>query len=190
VKARKVTGLDPEGALAENMARVIEVRADELYSFIPDALDPAEVRRLHDMRIAAKRLRYLLELAEPLFGAEAKRAAKVVKDLQDLLGEIHDCDELMPLVDDHVARVRAEDAAAVVAAAPADAKDLDPALSKAAPGRGRYRGLELLMVHTRARRDLLHGRFVREWAAIEEKDFRPRLEAALQAGRNGDPRVA
>jgi hypothetical protein len=132
------------------------------------------------MRIAAKRLRYLLELSEPLFGQPVKKAAKVVKGLQDLLGEIHDCDELMPLVGGHVAALRAEDAAAVVASAPPGAEDLDPELSREAPHRGRYRGLELLIVHAHARRDLLHSRFVREWSAIEEGGFRDELEAALQ----------
>jgi hypothetical protein len=185
VKARKVQGLDPDGPLVDNMRRVIEARADELYGFIPAALDPANVEPLHDMRIAAKRLRYLLELSEPLFGSDAKYAAKAVKGLQDLLGEIHDCDELLPLIDDHVARLRAEDAAAVVAAAPPDADDLDPALTKDAPHRGRYRGLEMLMVHTRARRDFLHRRFVREWAELQDDGFRTRLEAGL----NRDPPV-
>ena len=132
------------------------------------------------MRIAAKRLRYLLELSTPLFGAPAKRAAKVVKGLQDVLGEIHDCDELMPLVDRHVAGLRAEDAAAVVLASPAGAKDLDPALVKDAPNRSRYRGLELLIVHAQARRDLLHARFVAHWQSLEESGFRDELERALQ----------
>jgi hypothetical protein len=185
VKARTVKKLDPDGALVENLRRVILARLDELYGFIPDALDPTEVERLHDMRIAAKRLRYLLELSGPLFGPQAKRSAKVVKGLQELLGEIHDCDELMPLVDDHVAQLRAADAAAVVASAPDGAADLDPALSKLAPHRGDYRGLELLSVHARARRDLLHARFTREWAKLEGKDFRGRLEAALQTEPSG-----
>ena len=179
MKARKVKGLDPDGALVDNMRRVIVVRLDELHGFIPDALDPANVEELHDMRIAAKRLRYLLELSEPLFGAPAKKAAKTVKALQDVLGEIHDCDELMPLVGRHLAAIRDEDARAVVAAAPAGAKDLDPALVKDAPGRNRYRGLELLMVHAQARRDLLHGRFVEHWEALAERDFRAELEQAL-----------
>jgi hypothetical protein len=189
MRARKVKKLDPDGPLVDNMRRVILVRLDELCGFIPDALDPAQVDRLHDMRIAAKRLRYLLELSGPLFGPGAKRPAKVVKGLQDLLGEIHDCDELMPLVDDHVARLRAADAAAVVASAPAGAADLDPALSKGAPHRGDYRGLELLIVHARARRDLLHARFTREWAKLEEQGFRGQLEAVLQAEPSGEPGV-
>jgi hypothetical protein len=180
MKARKVKGLDPDGPLVANMQRVIEVRIDELFGFLPAALDPAKVEELHDMRIAAKRLRYLLELSQPLFGQPVKKAAKVVKDLQDLLGEIHDCDELMPLVDGHVAGLRTEDAAAVVAAAAPGAEDLDPALAKDAPNRSRYRGLELLMVHARARRDLLHTRFVGEWRELEERGFRDELEQALR----------
>jgi hypothetical protein len=179
MKARKVKGLDPDGPLVVNMQRVIAVRIDELFGFIPAALDPANVTELHDMRIAAKRLRYLLELSQPLFGQPARKAAKVVKDLQDLLGEIHDCDELMPLVDRHVDGLRRADAASVVAATEPGADDLDPALVKDAPHRSHYRGLELLTVHARARRDLLHGRFVREWGELEERGFRDELEAAL-----------
>jgi hypothetical protein len=180
MKARKVKGLDPDGPLVDNMRRVIVVRLGELYGFIPDALDADKVEELHDMRIAAKRLRYLLELSEPVFGSPAKKAAKTVKGLQDVLGEIHDCDELMPLVDRYVAGLRAEDAGAVLAASPSGAKDLDPALVKDSPNRTRYRGLELLMVHTRARRDLLHARFVERWHELDEQGFRGELEAALQ----------
>jgi hypothetical protein len=180
MKARKVKGLDPDGPLVSNMQRVIEVRIDELFGFIPAALDPARVTELHDMRIAAKRLRYLLELSQPLFGQPARKAAKVVKDLQDLLGEIHDMDELMPLVDGHVGSLRAADAACVVAAAAPGADDLEPGLVKDAPHRSHYRGLELLMVHARARRDLLHSRFVREWEQLEERGFRDELDQALR----------
>jgi hypothetical protein len=180
MKARKVKGLDPDGPLADNMRRVIVVRIDELFGFVPAALEPSNVEDAHDMRIAAKRLRYLLELSEPLFGSGAKKGAKTVKALQDTLGEIHDCDELLPLVDGFVGGLRAEDAAAVVASAPPGAEDLDPALSKDAPNRSRYRGLELLMVHTRARRELLHARFVQEWQALDERGFRDELEGALQ----------
>ena len=65
MKARKVKKLDPDGTLTGNAARIVEVRLRELRSFAPRALDPAEVDALHDMRIAAKRLRYVLEAADP-----------------------------------------------------------------------------------------------------------------------------
>ncbi len=178
MKARKVRKLDPEMPLADAAERIIRVRLDELSSFTPRALDPSEERALHDMRIAAKRLRYLLELTAPCFGAYAVTGAKRAKQLQDLLGEIHDCDVMLPLVRDHLAAVRAADADELRRLA-GDAEDLDPTLAARAPHRRAYRGLETLIVHLEARRRLLFDRFLARWRALEHQGFRARLEHAL-----------
>src|SRR5438094_616055 len=98
MKARKVTGLDPEGPLEKNLRRIVSVRLQELRSFGPEVGDPNAVKALHDMRIAAKRLRYVLEMGEPVLGAPARRGAKEMRRIQDLLGELHDCDEGVPRV--------------------------------------------------------------------------------------------
>ena len=60
------------------------------------ALDPGAAEAQHDMRIAAKRLRYVLEIVGPCFGPEAKAARRAARELQNVLGEIHDCDVLLP----------------------------------------------------------------------------------------------
>jgi CHAD domain-containing protein len=163
MKARKVKGLDPDGPLQDNMRRIIDTRAAELRSFSPAVLDPRNVDALHDMRIAAKRLRYVLELSTPVFGEPAAEGAKRAKKLQDLLGEIHDCDVTIPRVERHIERLRLEDAATLREAAGASAADLDPKAARAAPNRLLYRGLESLAVYLLARRDVLYDRFVREW---------------------------
>jgi CHAD domain-containing protein len=163
MKARKVKGLDPDGRLQDNMRRIIDTRAAELRSFSPAVLDPRNVDALHDMRIAAKRLRYVLELSTPVFGEPAAEGAKRAKKLQDLLGEIHDCDVTIPRVERHIERLRLEDAATLREAAGASAADLDPKAARAAPNRLLYRGLESLAVYLLARRDVLYDRFVREW---------------------------
>ena len=98
MKARRVKGLDPEGAVADNAERIVAVRLDEVFSFTPAVFDPDRVEELHDMRIAAKRLRYVLEVTGDLFGPYAEKAGKRTKELQDLLGEVHDCDVLLPRV--------------------------------------------------------------------------------------------
>jgi len=98
VKARAVGGLDPEAPLRGNAQKIIRVRLDELRSFAEEALDPAASGAQHDMRIAAKRLRYVLEIVGPCFGPEAKAARRAAKELQSVLGEIHDCDVLLPRV--------------------------------------------------------------------------------------------
>jgi len=95
MKARAVPDLDPEGRLLDNARRIAAVRQAELESFVPRALDPAETKALHDMRIAAKRLRYVLELFRPVLGDVAAATAKRARELQETLGEIHDCDDLL-----------------------------------------------------------------------------------------------
>ena len=46
--------------------------------------------RLHDVRKAAKRIRYSVEAVVPVFGADARRLAGTLAELQDVLGEHHD----------------------------------------------------------------------------------------------------
>lgn len=46
--------------------------------------------RLHDVRKAAKRIRYSVEAAVPVFGADARRLTETLADLQEVLGEHHD----------------------------------------------------------------------------------------------------
>jgi hypothetical protein len=178
VKARRVKDVDPDGPLADNVQRIIAVRLDELCSFMPRAEDPGKVRALHDMRIAAKRLRYLLELFAPLFGPYAVTAGKKVKDLQDLLGEIHDCDVTLPRVQGLIEELRERDADEIRRRA-GDAADLDPELVASAPHSSGYRGLESMVVFLRARRALLFERFLELWLDLQRAGFRPRLEFAL-----------
>ena len=61
MKARRVKKLEPEAPLSQNVARMVRVRVDELRQFTPAALERGAVEEQHDMRIAAKRLRYILE---------------------------------------------------------------------------------------------------------------------------------
>ncbi|HSS04118.1 MAG TPA: CHAD domain-containing protein [Solirubrobacterales bacterium] len=96
MKPHRVEDLDPATPLRPNAARIVRTRLDELRSFAPAALEPSAADVQHDMRIAAKRLRYLLEIVGPCFGPEAKEARDAVKRVQGVLGEIHDCDVMLP----------------------------------------------------------------------------------------------
>lgn len=95
MKAREVQGLDPAEPLRPNAERIVRTRLEELRSLAPAAREPSAATAQHDMRIAAKRLRYVLEITGPCLGPEAKTARDAAKRLQGVLGEIHDCDVML-----------------------------------------------------------------------------------------------
>ncbi len=178
MKAKRVRKLDPQAPLVENAARIVRVRLDEMRSFAPAAMHPECSTEQHDLRIAAKRLRYVLEATGFCFGGPADAARRRARDIQDVLGDLHDCDVMMPRVSEHVERLRSDDAAAIRARA-GETTDLDASLVARVPHRTSYRGLEVLAVHVEARRGLLFTRFVELWGELERDGTWERLERAI-----------
>lgn len=90
--ARKVK-LDCEGSFSEAAARVVRVRSKEVFAQSEGVLDLGDVERVHDMRVATRRLRAALEIFEPCFPPKRHRKALTkVKALADALGERRDAD--------------------------------------------------------------------------------------------------
>ena len=90
--ARKVE-FDCEGSFSEAAARAIAVRSEEVFALSDGVLDLAEIERVHDMRVATRRLRAALEIFAPCFPRKRQRKAlKKVKALADALGERRDAD--------------------------------------------------------------------------------------------------
>jgi len=65
---------------------------DALRSYQASLADPGDKKAHHEMRIAAKKLRYVLEICNPAYEERLSASLKTSKKLQSLLGEIHDCD--------------------------------------------------------------------------------------------------
>jgi CHAD domain-containing protein len=92
-KAREVPGLSTELPYGEVAARVLEVRTEELIDSSRGVLDLTDIERVHDMRVASRRLRAAIEVFWPCFPAkQAKVALAEVKSLADALGERRDRD--------------------------------------------------------------------------------------------------
>lgn len=181
MKARRVKKLDPAAPLDLNAARILAVRLAELHGFAEAAL-AGDADAQHDMRIAAKRVRYALEATGFAFGAPAERARKAAKRLQEVLGELHDCDVLAPLVAEHSAELERADAEHLSSLA-GGAKDLDPALAAEAPHRTAYRGLGVLGAHVRGRRLVLFERFSELWEELEREGVWEALAEAVELRR-------
>ncbi len=79
---------------------------EELRAYEDGLQHPEDQERHHAMRIAAKSLRYTLEIAAPVYGGGLDEPIRAVKNLQTLLGQIHDCDVWLEELDQFAAAER------------------------------------------------------------------------------------
>jgi CHAD domain-containing protein len=113
-RAREVAGFDCDEPFGRAAARVIEVRAAEVFEYAGGVLDLDDVERLHDMRVATRRLRAAMEVFEPCFpGKRHRKALKRVKRLADALGERRDRDVAIEFIEGFAAEIAAGDRAAL-----------------------------------------------------------------------------
>jgi CHAD domain-containing protein len=95
-KARDIEGLHASMPFAEAAAATVAVRAEELFEQSENVLDITDIERVHDMRVASRRLRAVLEIYAPCFPKDQfKPLLREVKDLADALGERRDPDVLL-----------------------------------------------------------------------------------------------
>src|SRR5579884_3171990 len=97
-KARRVPGLHPRATLLENARTIVAVRVAETFAFADAIGDPTQGEDLHSMRIAAKRLRYTLEMFYVCLGPDGPALIDTMRELQERIGAIHDADALMELL--------------------------------------------------------------------------------------------
>jgi len=83
----------PEEPFASAGARIVRVRTEELFAHADGVLDTGDIERVHDMRVATRRLRAVLEIFASCFPKpEFRSALRDVKALADALGERRDPD--------------------------------------------------------------------------------------------------
>lgn len=151
-----VPSLDPKASLETNARRVLAVRVDGLFRYGPIIPDANATEALHDARIATKRLRYTLELFHSVFQEEGERAIEQLKVLQEELGELHDHDVRIALIE--------EELSALDKTGEAGASEL-------------RRGLKALLRRERDARATCHTAVVERWRHLEREQFQARLRA-------------
>lgn len=109
-KAQAIEGISAADSYGEVAARVISVRAAELGEHAQGVLDTSDIERVHDMRVATRRLRAALEVFEPCFPPKAyRKSLKEVKALADGLGERRDRDIAIAALGDFSEQMRPPD---------------------------------------------------------------------------------
>jgi inorganic triphosphatase YgiF len=185
-KAKPITGLDAQAPVSKNARIIARERLAEMYEWSEFADDPYRVRELHDLRIAAKRLRYTLEVFEDVLPEGCKAAVEELTQLQDELGSLHDSDVMIALLR---LCLGAQDSGkgyeqALSGVQPAHMKGrtllrpelvatvLDPAV---APSVEERYGLEQMLHQQRHIRDQQYAAFRRHWYELQAQDFRRHL---------------
>ena len=93
-------GVGDDDRFARAAAKIVAVARRELPSTAEGVLDIADIERVHDMRVATRRLRAALEVFEPCFPRKRyRRALREVKALADALGERRDRDVTIAALD-------------------------------------------------------------------------------------------
>lgn len=94
-KAKRVSGIRCDRSTAFNARLVIQTRLEEMLAFAPWVDDPANVEEIHNLRIAAKRLRYSLELFRFALPSGTNSLINEVKEIQEHIGDLHDADVMI-----------------------------------------------------------------------------------------------
>jgi CHAD domain len=154
-----------------------------MYDWAAGVDAPYEVHGLHNLRIAAKRLRYTLEIFEDVLPPTVQAMADELAQIQDELGALHDSDVMIALLR---LCMGGEDAGvayeqALVQAGKQKAKGkllLQPALvatvldPNVAPSAEQRYGLEQLLLKRWQQREERYRAFRQHWYQLQARDFR------------------
>jgi len=126
-----------------------------------------DVLRHHEMRICAKWLRYTMEVFSSLYEGELSEQITIIKNFQDTLGEMHDCDVWIEYIPRFVVEMKAE------------------LLSKGENKekiKGAEQAISKFIEYIRERRKTYYRSFVQLWEETKEKNFFEKLMQEMNPG--------
>jgi hypothetical protein len=191
-KAKPITGLDPLAPTGKNARIIARVRLEEMYNWDRYVDDPYHISELHHLRIAAKRLRYTLEIFEEVLPEASQSVVKELAQLQDELGALHDSDVMIALLR---LCLGSQDSGVAYEDALVDAQKqyskklfisppqlvavlLDPT---SAPSAGERLGVERMLLKQQEDREEQYRAFRQHWYQLQARDFRREILDLLDA---------
>src|SRR6266516_5781421 len=180
-KAKPITGLDVHAPVAKNAEIIARTRLEEMYEWSQYVDNPYEVHNLHNLRIAAKRLRYTLELFEDVLPQESKAIVEELTKVQDELGTLHDNDVMIALLrlclgsqdggiayEQALSKANQQQGKAYLLQPELVADVLDP---NVAPSPQERYGLEQLLLRQQQEREENYQAFRQHWYQLQAQDF-------------------
>ena len=165
-KAHKITGVLPSSSYHKNARIILPQKVEEVYTWEPFIWEVAKREELHNMRISIKRLRYTMELFRLAYGTpktHPKEAAvtnnerfteflKIIVDLQEILGDIHDGDVVLEVLTNYGTQ--------------SEQPTIAPGIAK-------------LITQTRETRNADYKTFLQKWEQLSAVNFKQRLLSFL-----------
>jgi CHAD domain-containing protein len=161
-KKPSLYGIPPVAALR------IRKRLSTLLSYDPWVLHPEAVAEHHATRIAAKKLRYTMEIYGSLYRNNLKKPLARVKKIQEVLGDIHDCDVWI----DHITTLLLRERTLFRSGKGTKRPDTTTLSS-----------LKVLLHDRETERKRRYRQFVRYWKAMARVQLWNELRASLATGR-------
>ncbi len=151
-KAWEVKGIHPQRSYRWNAQVILAVKLEEVYSWSKSIRNPDNIKELHSLRISVKRLRYSMEFFAINYGKEFQDFLKILTDLQDQLGDIHDYDVIEMVLTDYLRGLldRGDSEADVI-------------------------GINILVLRYRDMRAAKYQAFLQQWIALKEGGFKGQL---------------
>jgi CHAD domain-containing protein len=143
----------------------ITSRVDEIFVHEASVYIPENIKEHHAMRIAVKRLRYTMEVFSSLYEGELENQIAFCKKLQDMLGDLHDCDVWMDYLPQFMEDERAYSL---------DYFGHDDSFGFLEPG------LLHLQQYLRERRCAIYEEFAAYWKNIQEQNIWNNLKQFIQ----------
>ena len=150
--------------------RLVKLLAYEGWVHNPDA-----IAEHHAIRIAAKKLRYTMEVYGPLYRRGLKKSLSRVKKIQEILGDLHDCDVWIDTVMVMLVKERLT--------SQATSGRHDMRVSKVT----RYKHF---LAEREKERKILYQRFVRFWDSLGRSRFWDELRKNLDSERKSTYRFS
>ena len=138
----------PEPSLYLLAFDVINKRLEEFLFYEIYLPYPDHVKELHLMRIAAKRLRYTLEIFSSLYFDHLEKPLEIIRLVQTNLGEIRDCDVWLNYLPNFLEKERGR---------------VLKYFGNPRPYRRLIPGVQILQENRRVERDTLYNTFLKNW---------------------------
>lgn len=161
-KKPSLSGIPPVAALR------IRKRLSILLSYESWVIHPEAVAEHHALRIAAKKLRYTMEIYGSIYRNSLKKPLVRVKKLQEILGDIHDCDVWI----DHITTLLLRERSL-----------LRSRKGSKRPDTTTLSGLRVLLRDRETERRRRYRQFVRYWRALARVHLWDEVQQSLDTGR-------